>query len=92
MRSLFPIDIGLSPEYKDWIDDLLKFFTFSFVTHILAVFANDGTFFSENWMKSTVFLLLGLSAYHLVVKKIINIVFDDNAPCGFADVLRLWQE
>ena len=91
MRSLLQIDIGLDKEYKDWIDDLLKFATFSLVTHLLStVTSSTESLFNLEWLKGLIYLLIGISAYHLVVKKAITLVYEDDAEEGFTKTIRLY--
>ena len=94
MKSIIQLDIGLSPEYKEWIEDLIKFFTFSVVAHFLAN-ASQGTsgqIFTWTWLKSALFLLIGLSFYHLVVKKLFTLVYNDDVGDGYIPTVKLYSK
>lgn len=93
MKSLLQLDLNLTPEYKDFIDDLMKFATFQTVTHILTNL-NTGTteqLFNGNFLKGLIFLLIGIAVYHLVIKKLFNLVYSDDSGDGYIPTIKLFS-
>lgn len=91
MPSLFHIDFNLPKEYSEWIDDLLRFGTLLTVVHLFGMIAgkskNSGDFF-----QNLLITLVGLTFYHLVVKKIVKVVdVSNNNEEGFTGTLRLFK-
>ena len=71
IKSLF--NIKMDEEYSPMVDDLIKMFIILFVVNILMFVTNpkDNRLFSESYVKLMIFILLGISTYWLVVKKIV---------------------
>lgn len=59
------------------IEDVSKLFTLLITMHVLEVFSSDcSTFFNDNFVKTLLFLLIGIIIYHFVIKRIhINLNF-----------------
>lgn len=74
MASLVQVDLNLSKEYCLWLDDILKFATFLTIVHIFGLMGgkckSSGEFF-----QNLLITLIGLTFYHLVVKKLIKILY-----------------
>jgi hypothetical protein len=94
MKSILQLDIGLSQEYEDMIDDLLKFTTFYIVSHLL-VNINQGTLdglFNWRWVKNLLFILIGLAVYHMVIKKLFQLVYTDDVDDGYVPTIKMWED
>lgn len=93
MPSLFHIDLGLSKEYKEWVDDLLLFSTFMFVLHLFQTFSTKGKkFLSTDFVQHFLVTLIGVTFYHLVIKKVVQVVYSDDAKEGFTSTIRLFKK
>ena len=70
-KSLFKIKI--SKEYKDYIDDLVRMGTIQIIANIMFYVSNpmDNKMFSIMFAKTLLFILLGVSVYWLIIKKVI---------------------
>ena len=90
MPSLFQIDFNLGKNYCEWLDDLLKFSTFLTIIHIFGMFGGKSRKMGE-FIQSLVVTLIGLTFYHLVVKKVIKVISDCNEKEGFTSTLRLFK-
>lgn len=75
MSALFQIDLGISDEYDALIKDLLKVAVAAIVFHLLSEYSGKGPtkLFSEDVLVNIIHILLGVSAYHLVGKKLISL-------------------
>lgn len=72
--SLFTIDWGIEPEYKEMLSDILKYLTIIFVAYTSHDFSSKNNFMTESFFDIVIYLLIGLIAYHLIIKKAIIIV------------------
>jgi hypothetical protein len=90
MPSLFHIDFNLPKEYCEWINDLLKFATFLTVVHIFGLIAGKSKKSGE-FFQNLLVTLIGLTFYHLIVKKIIKIIYKSDQEEGFTSTLRLFR-
>lgn len=90
MPSLFHIDLNLPKEYCVWMEDLLKFGTFLTVIHIFGIIAGKSKKTGE-FLQNLLITLIGLTFYHLVVKKIVKLMHKSNEEEGFSSTLRLFQ-
>jgi hypothetical protein len=68
-KSLFKFETGFSAEYEEWMNDLLKFGITYFIFNFLSNYVSEQELFGEEFLKNLAFLLIGLSVYHLVIKK-----------------------
>ena len=92
MPALFQIDLGLSKEYKDYINDLLLFSTFMFVLHVFQTFSTKGKrFLNGDFVQQFMVTLIGISFYHLVIKKLFKIVYSDEVKEGYTSTIRLFK-
>lgn len=73
MPSLVQVDFNLPKEYCIWMDDILKFSTLLTVIHVFGILGGKSKTTSE-FLQNLLISLLGLTFYHLVVKKVIRIV------------------
>ncbi len=80
MATLFVINLGLEKDYEAWINDLIKVLTFRTVQNVLTNYANGtpNKMLDKKWVQDTIFILLGFSVYHLVVKKLIKVSNNKN--------------
>ena len=69
--ALFKLDWNIEDEYKEMLRDIFKYLTVIFVAYTTHDFSSNKDFMSESFFDIVVYLLLGLIAYHLVVKKAI---------------------
>lgn len=74
--SLFNLSLGLDQEYEVWMNDLIKFSTMIIVAHLMGLYMVNGNFsgaFNKEVLNKVAGVLVGLSAYYLVVKKIVKV-------------------
>lgn len=56
---------------KNILDDITKYFTIILTIHFLESLSTDNIiFFNDNFLKTLLFLLIGIIIYHLLIKKI----------------------
>ena len=68
-------NIKISPEYKVLFDDLYKFFVVFSAVVILTSYS-ESTFaklIKNNSLETLLFFIVGLCAYHLVLKKLVTL-------------------
>lgn len=72
-KALFEFEIPLSDEYMPFLDDLIRVVIIQLVTQFMFYMYNsdDYPLFNESFFLTMVFLMLGVCAYWLIVKKII---------------------
>lgn len=89
MPSLFHIDLNLSKDYCLWLDDIFKFTTFLTVLHVFSLIGgkskNTGEFF-----QNLLITLIGLTFYHLVIKKVLKVVYKCDEKEGFTRTIKLF--
>ena len=70
-KSLYKIKI--SKEYKEYIDDLVRMGTIQIIANIMFYISNpmDNKMFSQMFAKTLIFILLGVSVYWLIIRKLI---------------------
>jgi hypothetical protein len=90
MPSLFHIDLNLSKEYCLWLDDLFKFTTLLVVVHIFGWIGGKSKGTGE-FLQNVLITIIGFTFYHLVVKKIMKIVYKENEEEGFSSTIRLFK-
>lgn len=71
-QALVEIDIPLSDEYIPYFEDLIRVVIIQIMTQYLFYMYNsvDYPFFNEVFFLTMIFLMLGVSVYWLVIKKI----------------------
>ena len=74
-ESLYVIDISkrIGPEYVNMMNDIARFVTIQVVIQVM-LFTMDGKafpFFSADFLLLTIFIIVGVMAYWLVLKKLI---------------------
>ena len=78
MKSLFVVNVRLPDEYKAWVNDIVKTFVLLTTVHVLQYMTKNGTsrsagaLFSSDFWKLVIFVIIGFSAYYLVVRKLIR--------------------
>ena len=83
MASLVQVDFNLPKEYCVWLDDILKFGTFLTVVHVFGILGGKSKSSGE-FFQNVLITLIGLTFYHLVVKKVIKVLYKhDNNEGGF---------
>lgn len=70
-KSLYKLKI--SKEYKEYIDDLVRMGTIQIIANIMFYISNpmDNKMFSQMFAKTLIFILLGVSVYWLIIRKLI---------------------
>lgn len=85
MNSLFVINIKLPSEYRAWVNQMVETIVLFLTVHVMQ-FLTGGTpakssgLFSQQFWRTLIFWLLGFSAYHLVVKKLVRFRYVDELP------------
>ncbi len=74
MPSLVQVDFNLPKEYCIWMDDILKFSTFLTIIHVFGILGGKSKSSGE-FLQNLLITLIGLTFYHLVVKKIVKIIY-----------------
>lgn len=71
-EALFVIEIPLSDEYLPFLEDLVRVVIIQIITQYMFYMYNsvDYPFFNEIFFLTMIFLMLGVSVYWLVIKKI----------------------
>jgi len=76
MKSLFVVNLRLPNEYREWVNDMVKAFVVLTSLHVLQYGVGrrggDGGLFSANFWRLIIFVIIGFSAYYLVVRKLIR--------------------
>ena len=72
--SIFKFDMNLFMEYKELVDDLLKWCSIYFVFNFLQSYTNETSPFSNEYFQNMIYLIISLSFYHLVIKKAVKFV------------------
>lgn len=77
MQTLLEFPNDLDKEYRDFIQDCAKLMTVSIMFFFLYQTVYAGTkamkITEKNFTEFVSFIILGLAAYHLVLRKLINI-------------------
>lgn len=92
VQALYHIDFNLGPEYGLWLNEITKTVVVFGIVHVLQV-VQDPTrmFLNEDFLQALIFTLLGYSFYHLVWKKLVHFVHDDDEIEGFQGTLRFFD-
>ena len=69
-KQLF--NVNLQQEYKDLIEDLLKYLTLLTVLNCMFYLKTKLDFFNALYVDLVLFFSVSICAYHLVIKKIIK--------------------
>lgn len=71
-QSLYEIQVD--PRYKDYLNDLCRIIGIQVVANLLFYISSPSKhiFFSQSFINSLCFIILGISAYWLILKKIIS--------------------
>ena len=78
MKSLFVVNVRLPEEYREWVNDIVKAFVLLTSIHVLQYITRNGTsrgaggLFSADFWKLIIFVVIGFSAYYLVVRKLVR--------------------
>ena len=73
-KSIFKLTI--SKDYKEYIDDLVRMATIQIIANVMFYVSNpmDNRMFSQMFAKTLLFILLGVSVYWLIIKKLIEFI------------------
>ena len=73
-KSIFKLTI--SKDYKEYIDDLVRMATIQIIANVMFYISNpmDNRMFSQMFAKTLLFILLGVSVYWLIIKKLIEFI------------------
>ena len=65
--------LTIPKEYKEYIDDLVRMGTIQIIANMMFYMSNpmDNKMFSEMFAKTLLFILLGVSVYWLIIRKLI---------------------
>ena len=80
MRSLFEVDLNLSKDYKTWIEHTVEIVCVLFLVHLFTAL-NTGRwrkFMNQEFIDMILFVILSLTIYWLILKKVIHFVYDDD--------------
>ena len=92
IKSLFHIDLNISEEYAWWLYEMEKTALVLFVIHILQVIQDPKqVLFSDGFIQSLSFVLIGISFYFLVWKKLAKFVYRDDEVEGFRSTIKLFR-
>lgn len=89
MPSLVQVDFNLPKEYCIWLDDILKFGTFLTVIHVFGLMGGKSKSSGE-FFQNLLITLIGLTFYHLVVKKLVKVIYKRNEEEGFLPNIELF--
>ena len=89
MPSLFHIDLGLIDEYDGFLSDVLKWTSILFTLHMFKVVGGSSKFLNGEFIQNCLVATTGLALYHLVIKKTIRFVYNENEE-GFTGTIRLF--
>ena len=80
--SLLTINLNLKPEYKELLDDFIKFSSILLILHVLLSISNGknptdlgliGELFNDDITTIFIYLVISFYIYHMIVKKLITI-------------------
>ena len=63
----------IDKEYKEYVNDLLRMATIQIMANLMYYMSSGGsvTFFSQQFVQTLVYILLGVSAYWLILNKLV---------------------
>ena len=69
----FKMEYSISDEYRELLNDVIKFTTILVILNLLMYLSNPGenTFLGANYVIFMIYIILGLITYWLVVSKVI---------------------
>ena len=78
-QPIFLIETDLDYEYVDLLNDVIKYITVIIVIHVLLNYEYGkkmalklaSGFFTDDFLNLLIFIILGLMAYNLVVRKLV---------------------
>lgn len=75
MSSLLSFDLNIDKEYLPLINDVIRMSVIQIVAQLLFVMANPShnSMFSETFIQTLFFLLIGIAVYWLIIRKVITI-------------------
>lgn len=75
MNSLFSLDLNIDKEYIPLINDIIRMSAIQIVAQLLFCLSNpsQNSMFSEAFIKTLFFLLIGISVYWLIIRKVVII-------------------
>ena len=78
--ALFEWKVPISREYRPFLFDLSRIVTIHFLAHIFLVTSSQGQykFFSSEFLKTFLFIILGVMIYWLLFKKLVRFAFNDD--------------
>tara|TARA_A100001015_G_scaffold64441_1_gene71118 strand:- start:3418 stop:3693 length:276 start_codon:yes stop_codon:yes gene_type:complete len=78
--ALFEWEIPISREYRPFFFDLSRILTIHLLAHIFLVTSSQGQykFFSAEFLKTFLFIILGVMIYWLIFKKLVRFKFKDD--------------
>jgi len=80
--SILTINLNLQPEYKELLDDFIKFTSILIILHILLSLSTGkdptdlgliGELFNNDFITIFIYLVISFYIYHMIVKKLITI-------------------
>ena len=79
MESLYKLNISINKKNKPMINDIIRMVTIQVFTQFLFVMNNKNiSFFNMTFLKTTIFICLSVVIYWLIIRRLFNIVLDDN--------------
>ena len=73
MTSLYTIDLGLEPTYKNLINDIIKNMAVLIVAQYISEFSGEKNLFNNNAIDIMIYICIGILFHHFIVKKVITI-------------------
>lgn len=91
-KSMYHIDLNLGKEYAAYVTQIEQVIIVFGLVHILQVLQDPNKeLFSNEFLQSIILLILGVSFYFLVWKKLIKFVYEDEKVEGFRSTFRLFK-
>jgi len=79
MESLYKLNISINKKNKPMINDIIRMVTIQVFTQFLFVMNNKNvSFFNMTFLKTTIFICLSVVIYWLIIRRLFNMVLDDN--------------
>ena len=76
LKNISLYQFKIDKEYKEYLDDLVRMGTIQVIVNIMFFITNpmDNKMFSQMFAKTLLFILIGVSAYWLILRKLILFV------------------
>ena len=80
--AILTINLGLRPEYKEFVDDFLKYISIFLILHVLVSLSKGkspanlgltGELFNDGIFMLFIYLIIAVYVYHMIVRKLIQI-------------------